>query len=103
MTREIIEDHLIFLDAILKEVSGMKNHYLNGTNERIRNQADRSLNNGVRQARLYLERNPELFDFMVELEGCDPEFLDYPRWDRIEGDTRRYMSALRNKLREVPE
>ncbi len=103
MTREKIEDHLIFFDSILKGVSGMKNYYLDGKNEKIRNQAERNLDSAVRHANSYLQRNPDLFDFMVEIESCDPEYLEYPMWDHIERDTIRYMQALRNKLRGTPE
>jgi hypothetical protein len=98
MTNEKIQQHIEFLKKILENVSGQTNTYRNGKNKAIRDAADSKLENACLDVERYLQRNSDLFDFMVKHHSCAPEYLEYPKWDHIEGDTRDYIKALNDKL-----
>ena len=99
MNTESIERHLDFLrNNIYREASGQTRAYRDGKNKAIRDAAGRTLDNLCRDAQNYLDRNQDLFDFMVAYHGCAPEYLEYPEWDHIEGDTQEYIQALEHLL-----
>jgi|GEM_PF-1038440 len=104
MNRDRIQQHLRFLrEDILDNVSGQYYTYMNGKNKVIRTSAERKLDNGCNYANRYLERNPDLFDFMVAHHGCEPAFLEYPQWNHIEKDSAEYIRALEELLANTPE
>lgn len=104
MTREKIEQHIRFLsNEILDKVSSQYHYSMNGKNKSIREDAERKLYDGCRDAERYLQRNQDLFDFMVAHQGCDPAYLEYPEWNHIEKDTREYIRALEELLSNTTE
>lgn len=98
MEKESIQRHIDFLEKVSKEISGKTYQYRYGKNKKIRDQAGDTLDEACNKTDRYLEKNRDLFDFMVAHHACDPNYLEYPEWDHIEADNRVYIDALKERL-----
>lgn len=103
MTREKIQQHIVFLRKVMSNVSGMSGASIHGKNQGIRDAASRKLEDSTREVERYLGNNQDLFDFIVEVEGCGADFLDYPTSAHIERETSYYIDSLEEALENAPE